>query len=338
MIVLCGCRINKKYIKLLKMDQFTPPNILFYSKQCPHCKKFAELLFKLPQVNDKFIKISVDVRSQRLPSFVQRVPTIVVFDQGQRHVLEDAKVFGWINQFLEATSKVDLVPYDHGGMSSSLSDGFSYIGDDEGKEAEHTFAWMDKLHDTRIGLVASEGDGPTTGSQHSKVSEGQMERYMAEREHGVPQVNKPQQEIDFTKMYEQESGTGQADQSVVSQLQKFRQHQVRRGPPPRNAPDFQSGRFKAEWVGQAKRGGVVSGFGDSGMSRKNPKHQEIDSRMDKLMAQRDRDNGAFQQRQHGEYLPLSFDQQQRRKQQQRQMQQRGNMGRAPPQGMMGRNV
>ena len=106
------------------MDQYTPPNILFYSKECTHCKKFAEILFKLPQVNDKFIKISVDDRRIRLPSFVQRVPTIVVFDKGQRNVLADSKVFGWINQYLEDASKVDLVPYDQGAISSTLSYNF----------------------------------------------------------------------------------------------------------------------------------------------------------------------------------------------------------------------
>lgn len=324
------------------MDQYTPPNILFYSKECPHCKKFAEILFKLPQVNDKFIKISVDVKNQRLPSFVQRVPTIVVFDKGQRHILTDSKVFAWINQFLEDASKVDLVPYDQGAMSSSLSDNFSFIGEDKGKEAEHTFAWMDKLYDTRIGLVADSAGGPTTSSQHTKVSDGQIERYMQERDKGIPQLQRPRSEIDFTKMYEQDpggnGGGGGVDQSVVSQLQQFRQRQVRRGAQPRNAPNFQSNSFRAEWAGQSQRGGVVSNFGGNMNSMNNPKQQEMDGQMDKLLAQRDRDSSSFQHRQQGEYLPLSFNQQQQSRQQQQQrqyqQQQRTGTGRRAPPGMM----
>ena len=42
----------------------------------------------------------------------------------------------------------------------------------------------------------------------------------------------------------------------------------------------------------------------------NPKQQEMDDRMNKLLSQRDRDTNVFQQRQQGEYIPLSFDQQQ----------------------------
>lgn len=322
------------------MDQYTPPNILFYSKECPHCKKFAEVLFKLPQVNDKFIKISVDVRGQRLPSFVQRVPTIVVFDKGQRQILADSKVFGWINQFLENASKVDLVPYDQGAMSSSLSDNFSFIGEEKDKEAEHTFAWTDKMHDTRIGLVAdSSGSGPTTSSQHTKINDGQIERYMKERDIGIPQLQRPRSEIDFTKLYEQESsggGGGNLDQSTVSKLQKFRQHQVRRGAAPKNGPNFQSNAFTADWAGQSRRGGVVSNFGGTRENMSNSKQPEMDSRMSALNAQRDRDNSSFQKRQHGEYMPLSLGQQHAKhqlQQPQRQQQQRAG-GRRPPQGMM----
>ena len=306
------------------MDQYIPPNILFYSKQCPHCKKFAELLFKLPQINDKFVKISVDVRSQRLPSFVKRVPTIVVHDQGERQVLNDANVFGWINQYLKKTNKVNLVPYDQGGMSSSLSDGFSFLGEKEGQEAEHTFAWMDKMQDTRIGLVADGSDGPTTGSQVSKISEGQLERYMTNRDRDIPRAQKPQQDIDFTKLYEQESGGAQTNNSVVSQLKQFRQRQVRKGPPPRNAPNFQSKGFNAPNF-QSPRGGTINNFGGGG-SRGNPKQQEMDNKMNKLMSQRDRENGSFQQRQTGEYMPLNINQQRVSAQQQRTQSQNHQIG------------
>ena len=312
------------------MDQFTPPNILFYSKECPHCKKFAEILFKLPQVNDKFIKISVDDRRMRLPSFVQRVPTIVVFEQGQKNVLTDSKVFGWINQFLEDASKIDLVAYDQGAMSSSLSDGFSFIGDDAGKEAEHTFGWMDKLEDCRIGLVAENGNGPTTNSQNSKVTDGAMERYMSERDMGIPQIQKPTQNIDFTKLYEQDQGSARADQAVVSQLQNFRSRQVRRGPPPREGPNFQSGSFSADWTGQSNRGGIVRKFGGS-QSQMNPKQRDMDNRMNQIINQRDRDQNSFQQRQQGEYLPLNINQP--RYPQSQQSQHPSQMGRRPPQGM-----
>jgi thiol-disulfide isomerase/thioredoxin len=305
------------------MDQYTPPNILFYSKECPHCKKFAEILFKLPQVNDKFIKISVDDRRMRLPNFVQRVPTIVVFDKGQRNILTDTNVFGWINQFLEDASKVDLVPYDQGAMSSSLSDNFSFIGDENGKEAEHTFGWMDKLEDTRIGLVAENGNGPTTSSQNSKINDGQLERYLQERDSGIPQAQRPSQNIDFTKLYEQDSGSSGSsgvDQSaVVTQFQNFRQKQIRRGAPPHQGPDFQSQGFKAEWAGQSRRGGVVSNFGGQGNG--NSKQKDLEDVVNRLQSQRDKDNNVFQQRQQGEYIPLSFNQQQQMMRQQGRSQQ-----------------
>ena len=299
----------------LNMDQYTPPNILFYSKYCNHCKKFAELLFKLPQINDTFINISVDAKNQRLPSFVQSVPTIVIFDKGEKKILTDADVFSWINQFLENSSKVELVAYDQGSMSSSLSDNFSFIGEEEGTEAEHTFAWMDKLQDTRIGLAPESDSGPVTGSKTMKIEDSQISRYMAERDQAIPQVQKPQENIDFTKLYNQDNS--KVDQSVVNQFQQFRKHQVRKGPPPRNGPDFQSRNFMADSVPQSRRGGIVRGGG-----QQQPPKSNLDNRMEQLMNQRNRDNGSFQQRQTGEYIPLNTNAQRQQQQHQQQQQQR----------------
>ena len=219
----------------------SPPNILFYSKYCPHCKKFADILFKLPHINERFVKISVDAKNVRLPGFVETVPTIVVFDQGVKQILTDTKAFAWVNQFLEENTQVDLVPYDLGVMSSSLSDGFSFIDDASGKGMEHTFAWMDKPEQTRIGLIAES----TNSSNENKVNESQIERFKMERDRSVPNIQRPSEKIDFTKMYEQES-KGQIDQTVINQLQQFRGNQVKRGPPPQRAPNFQSQNFQSQ--------------------------------------------------------------------------------------------
>lgn len=217
----------------------SPPNILFYSKYCPHCKKFADILFKLPHINERFVKISVDAKNVRLPSFVETVPTIVIFDQGVKQILTDTKAFAWVNQFLEENTQVDLVPYDLGVMSSSLSDGFSFIDDATGKGMEHTFAWMDKPEQTRIGLIAES----TNNSNENKINESQIERFKMERDRSVPNIQRPSEKIDFTKMYEQES-KGQIDQTVINQLQQFRGNQTKRGPPPQRAPNFQSSNYR----------------------------------------------------------------------------------------------
>lgn len=287
------------------MDQ--PPNVLFYSKYCQHCKKFAEILFKLPQINDKFIKISVDVKNQRLPSFVQTVPTIVVFEGGQKHILTDSKAFAWINQYLEESSKIELVPYDMGVMSSSLSDGFSFIGDEAGKEAERTFAWVDKLENTRIGLIADNDATGLNSSKSMKLDDSQIERYKQERDRGVPVIQRPQENIDFTKGYDQDQSKVGVDRSVIEQLQNFRGNQIRRGAVPKNAPNFQSTGFNASWGSQSQRGGTVTGFGGQiNRQQMSLKQQELENQIERMKSQREAENSSMRARQQGEYMPLNL--------------------------------
>ena len=100
-----------------------PPNVLFYSKDCVHCRKFGQMLYKLPNIDSRFIKISVDVRNIKLPSYVKEVPTIVVFDDFKnKHILNGSKAFEWLNQFLEDASKIEITSYDEGTLALDIVD------------------------------------------------------------------------------------------------------------------------------------------------------------------------------------------------------------------------
>lgn len=255
----------------------TPPNVLFYSKNCVHCKKFSQLLLKLQDINAQFVKISVDVKNIRLPDYVTEVPTIVVFDDFKnKHVLQGTKAFEWLNQFLEDASKIEIIGYDVGIMSSSLSDGFCFLNENE--ETEHTFAFLDQLHNTGISVPLND---PTMGT--SKVNSSELDRYQAERDRAVPTIKKVNG-IDFQQGFNQ-SGPHKISNEDVLKFQNLRSKQIGRKPPPNKAPNFESVTFNAANSAQSKRGGYVPYGGAGGGSQKE---QLLQSRLERL--QTDRNN------------------------------------------------
>lgn len=259
----------------------SPPNVLFYSKNCIHCKKFGQMLYKLPNIDSQFVKISVDVKNIKLPNYVKLVPTIVVFDDfKQKHILDGSKAFEWLNQFLEDASKVEITCYDEGVMGSSLSDNFSFLNEEE--ETEHTFAFLDQMYNTQITVPMND----STNSS-SKVSSSEIERYKAERDRNVPSIQK-QQHVDFTKGFEQSGGPHRLNQSDVEKFKNLRTKQIGRKPPPKKAPNFESSTFNPSLSAQSKRGGYVP-YGGSLESRgtTNKKEQIIQSRLERLQSDRD---------------------------------------------------
>ncbi len=258
----------------------TPPNVLFYSKDCVHCKKFSQILFKLPNINSQFVKISVDVKNIRLPNYVKEVPTIVVFDDFKnKHVLNGSKAFEWLNQFLEEASKVEIVSYDIGVMGSSLSDKYSFLN--EGEETEHTFAFLDQLQNTHITVPLND---PTLGT--SKVNTNELERYQTEREKAIPAIQR-KSDINFQQGFDQK-GPHKISNADVEKFKNLRTHQVHRKPAPKKAPNFESSAFNSNNSAQSKRGGYVPYGGALDTNIKtSQKEQQLQSRLDRLQSDRD---------------------------------------------------
>ena len=110
-------------------------NIFFYSNSCTFSKKFNEILSKT-KVYNTFLKICIDIRGIRLPAFVKRVPTIVVYDtNGRRHILSGKEAFEWV--CLLSDEPIDISEYQACEMGSAISDSYSYL--DSKKEYEHNF-------------------------------------------------------------------------------------------------------------------------------------------------------------------------------------------------------
>jgi hypothetical protein len=247
-------------------DSSKKKNILYVSKYCLWSTKFQEALQKTP-MHSKFIKVFIDTPGVQYPSFLERVPTIQIYDENEkRHILTDKHAFEWLNQKID--TPVDLSAYNDGEMGSSISDCFAFL--DKNQESSHSFMYLDAVDKFWITTPDAEkhpggqqqqqqqpsfeGFGDTGGSSKFDDSSSQaLEAFKRQRDSDVPQAPRgptPQMEDQFKKQnginQDVDHISGQHLESQVGLLNGRRQNEIKRAPLPKHAPNFQTGRFKSD--------------------------------------------------------------------------------------------
>lgn len=247
-------------------------NILFFSKYCNHCTRYINALNKT-KARNSFIRICVDTRNIRLPSFVQRVPTIIVYDNNRhRHILSDKNAFEWLNMFL--TEPEDIQGFSQGELSSSLSDTYALISDGESGASsssgfDHNFAFLNNLNDT---YIHTPQDIDMPGNDFRKTKDSELERLREQREREVPSGRRgpaPRLPNDYFSQDTRQQSQDQ-NQKLDFDFQRFqnaRNGELRRGPTPQHAPNFQSAQFEGDPYFQSNRGGSYQPAGGFGGGR-----------------------------------------------------------------------
>ncbi len=228
-------------------------NIFFYSNNCKFSKEFNELLGKT-KISNTFLKICVDIRGIRLPVFVKRVPTIVVYDSnGHQHIFSGKEAFEWLCQLLD--EPINISAYQSDEMGSTLSDNYSYI--DSGKESEHNFAFLHKLNEHYI--VTPDDNS----NKNQKGPEVTMDQLQSQRNQDVPMVNRAPmgRNPNFKKDFDR-GGLSDADIQRMQNMRTNDLRQQRAQPVPMRAPNFESGNFRSSGGFQS---GVGSGYQPSGI-------------------------------------------------------------------------
>ena len=182
-------------------------NILYFSKQCPHCERFRQLLVKKPDLEASFLQLCVD-GGGKLPGYVRSVPFIVVYDEKGRQLrLTDSRAFGWLRQQMEQMAG-DFAAYDSSVMSSQLSDQFSFINEQSSNNGlQHNFEWIDGHRpDSGRDYIATPKDSEYGGGLgQAKIAKSELDKIVEQRNRDIPQLNRrPPHEIDFTKPLNQQ--------------------------------------------------------------------------------------------------------------------------------------
>jgi hypothetical protein len=185
------------------MSQST--NICFYSNKCQWSKAFITELSRTPW-KDQFRFICVDAGPNRpqLPSWLKKVPTIVI--AGESDPRTDSDVMNWIyeKKMKEPTTSQNGAPSSPGSAEPSafsmfenvsFAKGFGYSGIDVDTSSQGTGGTtipgaFSFLHGAAAEGSSSQGPAPPASSQRRSKKEEmfdkQMEAYQRDREMGMP--------------------------------------------------------------------------------------------------------------------------------------------------------
>lgn len=163
--------------------------ILFYSNQCEFSNEILNVIKSNGIVGD-FVMINIDtIARNKLPSFVDRVPLILIRNKSEV-VIED-HLFPFLNSISKKTSTSsgaagaavasgsgggyadDLAPAHAGG--GGFSDSFSFIEDDQSIKNGKPFEFIDNTDTHRQGANLSSLKEP-------KFSADSYDKYMSQRD------------------------------------------------------------------------------------------------------------------------------------------------------------
>ncbi len=158
-------------------------DLLFYSNFCDHCKKLIGFLIK-QNLRDQFILVCVDKREFKIPSFIDRVPSILTT---KKELYTGENIYEYVDTKIKIIQKQieDIAPFTMmGGLNSSQYTFISQDGEgyDTGCELKNDLVQSQDFvllnYDQRIiAPVDREADSKT----ESKFDSSLLERYMDAR-------------------------------------------------------------------------------------------------------------------------------------------------------------
>ncbi len=195
----------------------TPPNICFYSNNCPWSKAFLEEIAKSPYKRE-FNYICVDPgrdgKRPQLPKFLQKVPTLVI--KGEEDPRTDGNVMNWIFERKMRDSTQQQAPprqasndpaavkepeawvqAEFGGMGPSNMASYSFINSDTsttgygGDSMPGSFYFLNGSSAPGSKNDAYGNGGGGGGEKRTKreqMFDSQMEEYMKSRDFGMPKA------------------------------------------------------------------------------------------------------------------------------------------------------
>ena len=167
-----------------------PNHILFFSKHCDHSKDFYGKLMNT-EFDNKFVKICVDNKNYKIPSFINKVPTIIVPDSNTP--LTGQNVFEWLDMVIKRKESNSLQnnqqnngevnPFS--GEMCGLSDQYSLLDNANNSQFERVFSFINNNNE-HINTPVAEG---SSSDKIKDSTDTAYDRLVASRNMDMPQNN-----------------------------------------------------------------------------------------------------------------------------------------------------
>jgi hypothetical protein len=159
--------------------------LLFFSSKCLHCKELLTLFSKDFDLNQKFLKISVDNPNFKIPPYIKSVPSAIIPTNGQPKLLVGNDIFKWFNaSHTKTVEKLGIQDWDPHTMTG-YSDGFSYIENPE--VIKKSFAFLNDTNNNIITPDENSYSGNNNEKNQPKTKlDNDYEQFVNQRKYEVP--------------------------------------------------------------------------------------------------------------------------------------------------------
>jgi hypothetical protein len=187
------------------MNTGQPEHICFYSNKCQWSKAFLTELATTPwKHNFRFVCVDPSPNRPPLPSWLQKVPTLVI--KGEQQPRTDGDVMNWISENRMKQGGGGGAPQDPNELEGwnmmehqSFAKGFGYSGLDVdtstqgngGMSMPGAFSFLNgaAARGDRTGNTIPSMADTAKRSKKEQMMDQQMEAYIQERNRGIPQGN-----------------------------------------------------------------------------------------------------------------------------------------------------
>jgi hypothetical protein len=276
--------------------------ILVYSDYCNFSKNFIETLMKHPVLFETFIRMNIDVNpstKKRPQSFYQvqqaldvkisKVPTIIT--PNAEYVLSDADAFKWLEHQIRILTKEtdELKPFNPNEMSS-FSDNYSNFGSTDlcdAKEQSFKFFEQGQLSDDNFLQTNKSWDPKKTngfldGAEEDDKKNMDYSSRQNERQFFDDSRQKQQPNSNLENQYIQKTNNDINISTKYNSQNQQRQSTIQQQ---RKNINFTDSNF-----------GLSGQISKSGQGKVSQKGQEMDSKLEQLMNDRDSMNKTLSQR------------------------------------------
>lgn len=151
-------------------------NILFYSGKCEYSSQILALITN-NNIRDKFVFISIDNNEYKLPTFVDRVPMILIKNKNELVIDEHLPIYietlvDKVSETQQPSSILSLSDLGHG-----FSDNYSFLGGNEHANPKN-FVFVNQDENTH----ASSASASAAAAKNNKFDSSEYEKFTSQRD------------------------------------------------------------------------------------------------------------------------------------------------------------
>ena len=156
--------------------------ILFFSKNCSYCTELLNKLYKNDDVLKQIVLININNKELKIPVFVKSVPSLIVNENNNQHLLVGTEIFNWLDEIIKDKDE-EIKDWDPNTMSG-YSDDFSFLEEKETVNNDRSYCYISTVNNYKINTPDDNSDSSSKYKKND--TDGALEKLLEMRKADTP--------------------------------------------------------------------------------------------------------------------------------------------------------